>query len=361
MKVKNIAFSGIMAAILMSMAGAHAATAVQIASQQYVQNQVADKATRTELSEGLATKADKTAFESLQTAVNSTESGLGTKAAQASLDQTNAYIGTIPEGATATNVVAYVQEKTAGIATDAALEELTGRVTTAETDIDGLQAKVGDVSVADRIATSLADYTTTANLQKDYLTKADATNTYATKTTIGDLGTHETVVAYVGDAVETVNDNLGTTKSTAEEALGKADANADTIGTLSTDVATLQSTVGNAESGLVKGVADNAAAIAAEESRATAAEEALDGRVDTLETTVNDTTSGVAANAAAITTLNSGDTVEGSVAYKIKATAETLLNKPVENTCGANSGLCVLTMSNDGDLVWIDVTNPATE
>lgn len=50
-----------------------------------------------------------------------------------------AYVGEIPETATATNIVAYVQEKTAGIATDAALEELVGRVDTAEDEIEALQ------------------------------------------------------------------------------------------------------------------------------------------------------------------------------------------------------------------------------
>lgn len=49
------------------------------------------------------------------------------------------YVGEIPSTATATNIVAYVQEKTAGIATDIALEELTGRVATAEGEIDALQ------------------------------------------------------------------------------------------------------------------------------------------------------------------------------------------------------------------------------
>ena len=49
------------------------------------------------------------------------------------------YVGDIPETATATNIVAYIQEKTAGIATDAALEELTGRVADAEKDIDDIQ------------------------------------------------------------------------------------------------------------------------------------------------------------------------------------------------------------------------------
>ena len=54
-------------------------------------------------------------------------------------DAVRTYVGEIPETATATNIVAYVQEKTAGIATDAALEELTGRVATAEGDIDDIQ------------------------------------------------------------------------------------------------------------------------------------------------------------------------------------------------------------------------------
>lgn len=52
---------------------------------------------------------------------------------------TKAYVGEIPTTATATNIVAYIQEKTAGIATDAALEELTGKVTAAEGEIDKLQ------------------------------------------------------------------------------------------------------------------------------------------------------------------------------------------------------------------------------
>lgn len=54
------------------------------------------------------------------------------------------YVGTIPETSTAKDIVAYVQEKTAGIATDTALEELTGRVTIAEGDIDKLEAALAE-------------------------------------------------------------------------------------------------------------------------------------------------------------------------------------------------------------------------
>lgn len=62
-------------------------------------------------------------------------------------DTLKTYVGTIPETATATDVVGYVQEKTAGIATSENLAELTNRVALAETDID--------------------------NIQKDYLTSTD--------------------------------------------------------------------------------------------------------------------------------------------------------------------------------------------
>jgi hypothetical protein len=73
--------------------------------------------------------------------------GLGTAAyknegdfdAAGSAQAVRDYVGTIPSTATATDVIGYIQEKTAGIATDTALEELTGRVATAEGEIDALQ------------------------------------------------------------------------------------------------------------------------------------------------------------------------------------------------------------------------------
>lgn len=55
--------------------------------------------------------------------------------AQGDVDALKTYVGTIPAGATATNVVAYVQEKTAGIATEGAMTELSGRVTAVEGDV----------------------------------------------------------------------------------------------------------------------------------------------------------------------------------------------------------------------------------
>ena len=103
-------------------------------------------------------------------------------------------------------------------------------------------------------------------------------------------------------------------------------------------IAALETTVGkaaegeNSATGLFKDIADNAAAIAAEATRAKGAESALSGRIGALEdidhdayalksTATADKTElegKISANTSAIETLNGADTVEGSVAKKIK-------------------------------------------
>ncbi len=68
-------------------------------------------------------------------------------AAQGEVDALETYVGVIPEGATATNIVAYVQEKTAGIATEGAMTELGNRVTVVEgkvATIEGDYLKAAD-------------------------------------------------------------------------------------------------------------------------------------------------------------------------------------------------------------------------
>lgn len=63
-------------------------------------------------------------------------------------------VGSIPESATATTVVGYIDEKTAGIASNAALTELAGRVTTAEGKLDTL---TGADTVEGSVAKALKD------------------------------------------------------------------------------------------------------------------------------------------------------------------------------------------------------------
>lgn len=118
-------------------------------------------------------------------------------AAQTDVDALETYVGTIPDGATATNVIAYVQEKTAGIATDAALEELTGRVTQAETDID--------------------------NIEKDYLKAADKT----------ELNGKIEAAQAAADAAQGHSEGVASDLTNAVEALeGVDEAQAERIATL---------------------------------------------------------------------------------------------------------------------------------
>lgn len=73
---------------------------------------------------------------------------------QKEVDDLEILVGVLPETATATDIVGYVQEKTAGIATDAALKELTDRVAENETDIKALQDANAEGGA---VATAIAD------------------------------------------------------------------------------------------------------------------------------------------------------------------------------------------------------------
>lgn len=88
---------------------------------------------------------------SVAKAVADAQAGLETKisaadakaaGAQTAVDNLKTYVGTIPEGATSKDVVSYVNEKTAGIVTDASLGALKKRVDTAEGDIKTAKADI---------------------------------------------------------------------------------------------------------------------------------------------------------------------------------------------------------------------------
>ena len=66
-------------------------------------------------------------------------------------------VGSIPEGATATTVVGYIDEKTAGIASDATVTALANRVTTAEGKLDALTGEESDAGSVKAIAKGYAD------------------------------------------------------------------------------------------------------------------------------------------------------------------------------------------------------------
>lgn len=149
-----------------------------------------------------------------------------------------------------------VESKTSGIATDADLTALKGRVTTAEGDIDTLQSDVSGLKTTKADKTELANYATTEALTSGLAGKLDAegtaakatadasgnviTTTYATKTELGakantaDLGalaTKDTVSATEIDANAVTTEKIldaNVTKaklaSDVQTSLGKADS-----------------------------------------------------------------------------------------------------------------------------------------
>ena len=181
-------------------------------------------------------------------------------------------VGTLTYNDTTYDTVkAYVDAKTSGIATDAALSDLTTRVTTAEGEIDALQTAIADGgSVANAIADAKKAGTDAA------AAAAAAQATADTKTTMAE--------------VEAKN------YATKTEAQGYANAKDTAISAAQADVDALEGKVGTvpADKTVVQMISDAQAA-------ATYDDTALKGRV--------------AANETAIATLNG--TGEGSVSKQV--------------------------------------------
>lgn len=146
------------------------------------------------------------------------------------------YVGTIPDTATATNIVAYVQEKTSGIATDTALTELTGRVTAAETDIDNLQAAIADGgSVANAIADAKKAGTAAAAAAAAAQATADSKTTMA-EVEAKNYATKTDAQGYA-DAKDTA---ISAAKTAADAAQADVDALEAKVGTVPEDKTVVQ-------------------------------------------------------------------------------------------------------------------------
>ena len=119
-------------------------------------------------------------------------------------------VGILPEGATASTVVGYVDEKTAGIASDAALQALTGKVNTLVGEDTNKSARaIAAEETAKIVAGADASYDTLKEIAdwiSSHSTDAAAMNSailalQAIVDGIGGEGEKATVVAYVDDAI----------------------------------------------------------------------------------------------------------------------------------------------------------------
>lgn len=248
---------------------------------------------------------------SVAKAVADAQAGLETKisaadakaaGAQTAVDNLKTYVGTIPEGATSKDVVSYVNEKTAGIATDASLGALKKRIDTAEGDIktakaditalqgraDAVEGKVAALVGEDagKSARTIANEELTKQLIPEgakesldtlqeiaaWIQKhpddASAMNAAisALKTKVGDIpegATSTTIVAYIKELVDAEK-----VRATGAES------------GLDTRVKAVEAKLGSGEGSVAKQIE---AAVKVETDARVAADSALDGKITTAQ------------------------------------------------------------------------------
>lgn len=220
---------------------------------------------------------------------------------QSEVDALEELVGTLPDGTEAKTVVEYVNKKTEGIATDAALGELQSQLAAAQEAIDAVEAdylKAADKNElqgnidAEADAREAADNEIKASVKAisdDYLKSADKTELVEAIS----AAKEEAVATVLGGAVD---EDFDTLKEVAEWILS------DTTGAaaMQTDVATLKTDMAKAKddidtlNGEMDAVEDAVAtkaeqsALAQEIADREAGDAALDTRVKALETQLGD-------------------------------------------------------------------------
>lgn len=208
--------------------------------------------------------------------------------AQADVNALGELVGTLPEDTTAETIVAYIDAKTADIASSEAMTQLTNRVVAAEEAIDAIEADY--VKAAD-----IANFETKENVKAvaDDLAAYKETNdaAVALKADQTELDKTDETVAALKARVEAFLDNTGAATEaidTLQELITYIETHDDVeMADLVADIQALENKTvlgtdaeGN-EYATVKAYVE--AAVRAEADRATDAENALDERLDAVE------------------------------------------------------------------------------
>lgn len=256
-----------------------AAAAVQGATSstvKAVEDALGVEVNRAKAAEGTLTSLITDAKDNLVVAINEVDDhadkaqAAATKA-QGEVDALETLVGSIPAGATATTVTGYVDEKAGAVAKD--LTALTTRVTTAEADIDAIQA--------------------------DYLVGADKTelqgniDTVSGKVTtlIGsDGGKSVRTIANEELTKQLIPENAGEALDTLQEIAAWIQAHPGDASAMNKAISDLETLVGTLPEGITATtvVGYVAELVAAEEARATGVEGGLNTRLQAVETKLGD-------------------------------------------------------------------------
>ncbi len=355
MKVKNIMFSGLMAAILMGTAGAQAA--VEIASKGYVDTEVAKRASASEFTAlkgvvedaetGLATKASKTELQSAQTTL---QNAIGLKANADDVytkDEANSLLATKAdvdkvlaksESYTAAQVDAKISETIASLETGGSIE-LGGYAKTQ--DVNDALALKADKTAVEAITTSLAEYAKTTDVESK------------------DAATLESAKGYTDTAIAGLSGETGALTTlaagvAANEAEIAKKADKTTVEGIQTTISQLDDTY--ATDTEVAGVKTELEG----KIGAKVAQSDYDTKVTELEGAIAANKGATETNAAAITTINDSDVMKsGITAAKREAydNAVTELANKISMPEICKSKNCVLSTLN-GVPTWVEITIP---
>lgn len=223
--------------------------------------------------EGSVAKAVADAKSALETKITAVDGKAdaakdAASAAQGDVDKLETYVGVIPTGATAQNVVAYVDEKTANIASGTEFANLKTRVGTAEGNITTLQS---DVDAVEAKAAANEAAITKLNGEGDGSVKKQidaAFNDFATKVSDDNVvNTYKELIDY-----------CATHSAEAAEMAGNIAKNATAISDLEKFVGTLPE--GTQAKDVIAYINEK---VAAEQTRATKAEGDLGTRLTAIE------------------------------------------------------------------------------
>lgn len=185
-----------------------------------------------------------------------------------------AYIGSIPEGADATTIVEYINKKTEGIATDAALAELQTALNNILAIVVGTEDTEG---LVDKVEANTEAIAAEKLARETAIGKAAEGDNGATGVYAAIAEALEAAKTYADDQdADTVYDDTALVKrvkAIEDDYLKKEDKYNDSE--VRGLIADLDEAIGDANGGLVKDIAGNKTAIEAEVSRATAKEAEL--------------------------------------------------------------------------------------
>lgn len=215
--------------------------------------------------EGSVAKAVADAKAGLETKISAADAKA--TGAQTAVDNLSTYVGTIPEGAASTDVVSYVNEKTADIVTDASLAALTARVDTAEGDIETAQADI----------TALQG-------------RADAVDGKVTALVGEDAGKSARTIANEELTKQLVPEGAKESLDTLQEIAAWIQNHPDDASAMNAAISALKTKVGDIPEGATATtiVAYIKELVDAEKTRAIGAEGALDTRIDAVEAKLGD-------------------------------------------------------------------------